>query len=354
MSQITVSELTQVDRPAWDSYVRGSPLGLPQHLSGWSDVMSATYGYPTRFLMATVKDPQLGERVAGVMPLYVVHSVLTGHAASTMPGGICADDGAIARALLKRARLIAEEEQATRLLIQDSRHRWSGGLQDSAEHEVYTVDIDCDEDELWSRLHRNIRRQIRIARRNELVARTDREGALLDDFYSVLCRFTHRAGTPVFGRQFLENIVATFPNDFNIVVIYQDDAPIGGYFQLEMARTAYGVWGAALHDCLELRPVYLAYWTILSNSIARGMNKLDMGRSPMGSNASKFKAQWGGDAAPIYQQASSLDGTGPVMSATARTKSDGKYRSFMQIWPRLPYPVTQYLGPKLRRHVPFA
>ena len=55
----------------------------------------------------------------------------------------------------------------------------------------------------------------------------------------------------------------------------------------------------------------------------------------------------------IYQQTLRLDGQ-TTASMTERTQTDGRMQSFMQIWPKIPYPVAQYLGPKLRRHVPFA
>ena len=49
--------------------------------------------------------------------------------------------------------------------------------------------------------------------------------------------------------------------------------------RVEMGAANYGVWGAALHEYLELRPVYLAYWELLADSIARGFARLDMGRT---------------------------------------------------------------------------
>lgn len=181
----------------------------------------------------------------------------------------------------------------------------------------------------------------------------DRKGELVDDFYQVLSQFTHQAGTPVFPRSFLDNIVRYLSNNFNIVVVYLEKIPVGGYFQLEMNDTVYGMWGAALHEYLNLRPVYLAYWAIMNDAADHGFNFVDMGRSPAESNASKFKKQWGGEPVSIYQQTLSLKGKTSA-SMTERTQSDGRLQSFMQVWPKIPFPVAQYLGPKLRRHVPFA
>lgn len=357
-SDITISGLDSTRRGLWDQYVRNSPHGLPQHLSGWRDVLQNTYGYSTDFLLATTHaaegNGESGDAIVGVMPLYFVRSLLTGRNVATLPGGLCAENAAVARMLIARGRELAAARNAQRLLLQDSRHSWDADLHSSQEHEAWLLHVEPSEEAMMSSIHRNIRRQIRMAQRNELVARVDRTGELLGDFYSVLSRFTHQVGTPVFGLNFLQNIVEAFPDGFNIVVVYKDNAPIGGYFQLEMGTTMYGVWGAALRDYLSLRPVYLAYWTILADCIARGFQQLDMGRSAKDSNASKFKAQWGGVATPIYQQVANLAGDPMPSSPTERVRNDSKYRIFTQLWPKLPFPVAQYLGPKLRRHIPFA
>ena len=353
-----VTELTHQDRADWDAYVRAAPGGLPQHLSAWRDVLEATYGYRTRYLLARDEKRNQSDGAAssivGVMPLFLVPSFLTGRTLSTMPGGLCADNDTVAQALIARATEIADACNARRLVVQDGRTAWTlPTANTSAHHEAWLVDVSGSEEELSGRLHRNIRRQIRMAEKNGLTTRIDRSGETADDFYAVLSRFTHQSGTPVFGRSFVANVVKYLGGHYNIVTVYHEEKPIGSYFQLEMAETVYGVWGATLHEYLNLRPVYLAYWEILADANRHGFTCVDMGRSPAESNASKFKRQWGGESVPIFQQTISLNGSQDA-SVTERTQSDGRLRSFMQIWPHIPFPVAQFLGPKLRRHVPFA
>jgi hypothetical protein len=239
-------------------------------------------------------------------------------------------------------------------VLHDTRHAWPGDLATTCEHESWQVDLRMGEEALLQGLDRNIRRQIRMAERNGLIAEVDRAGTRLDDFYQVLSRFTHQAGTPVFGREFLDNIVDAFPNGHNLVMVYHEEQPIGGYFQLELGKTSFGAWGATLHDYLELRPVYLAYWAILADSVAQGFEWLDMGRSPAGSNASKYKGQWATRSVPIYQQTVPLAPGQVSASVAGQVRNDGRVQRIRQLWPHLPYPVAQFLGPRVRRHVPFA
>ncbi|MDQ3248978.1 MAG: GNAT family N-acetyltransferase, partial [Chloroflexota bacterium] len=325
-----IEPLTQPLYAAWDAYVTDSPAGLPQHLSGWRAVLRQTYGYPTCYLLVRNPDGDSAPSIRGVLPLFFVRSLLTGHTAMTMPGGLCADDAAAADALLAQGEIVARQMGVQRLVIQDSRQAWPGDFHITSKHVSWVVDVRAGEEGLWQGLDRNIRRQIRMARDNGLRVEIARTPRLLADFYRVLSRFTHQSGTPIFARRFLEQVVEQFPAGYNIVMVYKDQQPIGGYFQLELGGTVYGVWGATLHEYLSLRPVYLAYWEILVDAATHGFQFLDMGRSPLDSNASAFKRQWGGVCQPIYQQVVGLVGQ-PVNSLNSQGPSAAKFRLFQQI-----------------------
>jgi FemAB-related protein (PEP-CTERM system-associated) len=345
----TITELTDQDCHAWDAYVRSAAHGLPQHLAGWRKVLAQTHGFATPYLMA-----RAGERVVGVLPLLLVRSHLVGHTATTMPGGMCADSEQVGLALIARGQEIARQAQAMRFILHDTRQAWPGGLHTTTHHVHWLVDVRPGPEALWARLDGNIRRQVRIARANGLSVEIDRSGQCLRTCYELLSRSMHQLGTPLFGRDFLEHIVEIFPGGFNIAVVHSGLGPIGAFFQLQMGHTVYGMWGAILREYLDLRPTYLAYWEMLRDASANGYHCLDMGRSPAGSNASKFKGQWGGLGQPIYQQVASLGRAEDGASIAERIGSDRKFQLVRRLWPQLPLPVARYLGPKLRRHVPFA
>lgn len=342
-------DLTEAQHPAWDRYVQAAASGLPHHLSGWCTVLERTSNYETRFLMACSQ-----YRIVGVLPLFFVRSLLLGNTAMTMPGGLCADDEQAARVLLARADELARQGGMKRLVLLDSRQAWLGNLRSVSQHVHRVIDVSDGSEALWESLHRNIRRQVRIAIKNELVVEIDHAGEALIPFYEVFVRFMHRAGTPVFSRRFLEQVIEVFPGGFNIVLVRRRDQPIGGYFQLIMGDTVYGMWGAALPEYLQLRPVYLAYWELLKHTADHGYHYLDMGRSPAGSNASKFKGQWGGVERPIYQQILAFGERTSKASAVERVQTNGHMQLVSRMWPKLPLPLANVLGPRLRRHLPFA
>jgi serine/alanine adding enzyme len=347
-SKLIVHELAQEISADWDTFVRNQRGGLPTHLYGWRAVMQKTYGYQTRFLMA-----QNNDQILGVCPLFIVPSLLTGKRIMTMPGGICATSDEAAALLLNQSNEIAEDEGLNRAVIQDSREVWSEEWQVQSGHVFWLLPLPETEELLWSQLDGNIRRQVRKARKNGLRSEIDRSGDLLPAFYDMFSHFTHQVGTPIFGYQFLENVIQIFPGGFNIALVWHEETPIAGYFQLEMGDTMYGMWGAALPETLKLRSAYFALWEIMSDAIDNDFAYLDMGRSPAGSNASKFKGQWGGKSAPVYQLSTCENGRFERAPITNQVQSDQRFQLFTQLWPRLPYSLSKLFGPKLRWHIPF-
>ncbi len=349
-NRIIVQEVTQATCAEWDAFVRQAACGLPLHLSGWRQVMRDTYGYRTHYLMAHDDE----DEILGVLPLFIVPSRLTGKRATTMPGGLCAISEQAASRLIDQAVQIANAEGIGAVVIQDAREIWAPGWHVESGHVYWTLSLPDTEESLWSRLDGNIRRQVRKGKKNGLRVEIDRNGRLLEPYYEIFSRFTHLAGTPVFSLEFLKNIIQTFAGGFNIALVWNEATPIAGYLQLEMNDTVYGMWGAALPETLILRPAYLALWEIMRDAIANKYSHLDMGRSPAGSNASKFKGQWGGISAPIYQLILRENGQRANGAVANQVQSDQRFQLFQQLWPRLPYSVTRRLGPKLRWHIPFA
>lgn len=367
--ELEIVALNDALAPAWDAFVAQSTLGVPQHLAAWQQVLQRAYGYRTHYLMAVETATETDDTsragddrgangagpivptVRGVLPLFFVDSPLLGLRLMTPPGGLCAEDEQAAEQLLAHAKELARQAGARSLALPDGRAQFAGFHTD-AQHETRVLDLSAGEEAVLKGLDRNIRRQIRLGERNGITVEIDRTGQRIEDFYSVMSRFTHQAGTPIFGRQFLHEVVRALPGKIHLAMAYHGGEPVGGYFQLALGDTLHGVWGATLAHALPLRAVYLAYWQIMADGMANGFRYLDMGRSPVDSNPARYKAQWGGKAAPVYQQVWRPDGAiGTTVGAQAQT--DGRFQFFRRVWPRVPYALSLWLGPVIRRQIPF-
>jgi len=141
------------------------------------------------------------------------------------------------------------------------------------------------------RLDRNMRRQIRMAQRAALWLRSI--GPVYWRMLSIRCSAPcAAAGTPVFGRPFLDRVLCGLKDRFNIAVARRASELVGLCPARGGAR-GVRVWGGTLAStgiCARL----LIYWELLRDAAERGCQFLDMGRSPAGSPASGFKASGAG------------------------------------------------------------
>jgi FemAB-related protein (PEP-CTERM system-associated) len=349
MRSIIITEMQDSDRSAWDAFVAKSECSLPNQLSGWRDIMAGTYGFETHYLLA-----REGQQVVGILPLLIVRSALVGSRALSLPGGLCSERLDVAQALIAAGKEAAEQAHVKQLVLQDTRQVWPGDLATSTGHMSWRVDLSASPEAIWKNLNPNVRRCIRRAREQELRVEIDSTGEHLDKCYDVLTRFTHHLGTPFFGYGFLARVVETFPDQITVSVVYAGQEPAAAYFGLSMRGILWGLWGGTLHEHRDKKAGFLAYWEILSYAARSGYRFWDLGRSPVGSGVSRFKKEWNSFSTPVYQQVAGIGGHEPADSVASRVQADGRMKRFAQIWPWLPLPLARYLGPRLRRHVPFA
>src|SRR5947209_18322743 len=87
---VTVRDFREQDRNAWDRFVLDHPDGSPFHLIAWKKSIEQTFGYKAMYLVAAA-----GDRIRGVLPLFLIENLLTGRILISSPfavyGGILAD-----------------------------------------------------------------------------------------------------------------------------------------------------------------------------------------------------------------------------------------------------------------------
>lgn len=344
---VKVMELCEGDKPAWDEYVWHSPAATPYHLVGWKRVMEKTYGYPSHYLMA-----KEGGRIEGVLPLFEIRSRILGHSLTTLPGGLCADSEGAAVALIELAKELTVNINAKYLGIRDSRKEWNAGLVSVCKHCTMIRELPSTSEELWKGLHRGVRRGIQNALKNDLKVSIGGE-EYLDDFYALFSKFTRDLSTPCFSRVFLNNIVEELSDHLLICCVRWQGRLIGAFATFLFRDALFGAWGGSLRKYLDRSPNHIAYWELMRYGCEHLFRRIDLGRSRIGSGQYEFKKGWGAQPRPLYQQYF-LNGLKVVPDISTQMEADYKYRLFTRLWRKLPLPLTQRLGPHIRRHLPFA
>ena len=330
----------------WDRFVETAEDATSYHRFGWNTVITTSFGHRCHYFAAIDHTGKW----QGVLPLVHMRSTLFGCFLISVPfvnyGGLLVRNEEAARLLLGTAEDLRRALAAAHVEL---RHvsRGLDGLPTQQHKVTMILDLAANEENQWKIFDAKLRNQIRKAQKSGLkpvVGHLE----LLEGFYEVFARNMRDLGTPVYAKDFFRNILETFADTTRIFAIYHGArmiaAGIGSWFRntLEMP------WASSISDYKALCPNNMLYWEAIRFAIAKGLNKLDFGRSTPHEGTYNFKKQWG--AAPVqlyWQYLIDRDEKIPNLNP-----SNPMYRSAIQIWQKLPVPVTKLLGPLIVRNIP--
>ncbi len=336
----------------WESYVRGADGASFFHGLGWRRAVERCFGLRPEYLVV-----RRAGRIAGVLPLFEMKSLLFGHSLVSLPfaigGGAVADDEAAARALIDEAKSLAEQRRADYLELRSER-ALAPELATKDLYVTFRADLGEGEEALLRRMERKRRQMMSYVGKAGFTTRvTGSEELPL--FYELFAESMRRHGTPVYPRRFLAEILARHPGETNLFFVYQGDQrdqPLAAVLNLLFKGVLMPFYaGAARPGPDGERPrgvddfLYLA---LMRWGREQGFHTFDFGRSKRGTGAYKFKARWGMEEVPLAYQyhlvrARELPNVSPA---------NPRYNALIETWKRLPLHLTKLLGPMIVRRVP--
>ncbi|MEW5803963.1 MAG: FemAB family XrtA/PEP-CTERM system-associated protein [bacterium] len=344
--KVTIYSLEDRDRERWDEYVHSCPISSLYHLSAWKKVLEPVLGHPAYYLYA---EDEEGE-VVGVLPMAHLKSWLFGSRLISLPcfnyGGVCAHDSGVQMMLLQRGTEIACRVGARHLeLRQMETYSWDLPVK---QHRVaMTLDLPGSWAELWQGFSAKLRNQIRKGEHQGFNFRQGGEEEL-ESFYQVFAHNMRDLGTPVLGKNFFQAVLATFPDRSKICTVYRGSQPLASGLILGFRDTLQIPWASSLREYNHLCTNMLLYWGVLRYACEAGYTSFDFGRSAPGSGTYRFKQQWGAKPHPLYWYYWLREGE----DLPALHPENPKYRLAIQLWKRMPLPLTRTIGPLLARGMP--
>lgn len=329
----------------WNAYVARCPRASFYHRAEWRTINEQCFGHTSAHL-AAIRDG----RIVGVFPIVRLDSLLFGNIACSMPfvnfGGPAGDDDTIEAALLAEGARVAEQWDVGYVEIRSQRYLGDG--LPSSDHKVsMTVALDPDPEVYLGRLKREQRKEIRRALKHGYVTRTG--PGLLADFYHVLSQSWRDLGTPIYAIDYLQAVVAAFPDHTRITVVYTSDGrPAAAAMDGMHGSTMEGMWLGIDAEFRKELVGYVLYWELIKGACERGFTRYHLGRSSKHSNNEVFKSKWNAESMQLYwhyilRDRAELPGLNP---------NNPKYQMAMRAWRRLPLAMTQTVGPLLARNIP--
>ena len=170
----------------------------------------------------------------------------------------------------------------------------------------------------------------------------------LDDFYNIFSINMNRLGTPVYPKSFFKNIIKTFYDNIEILVLKKDNKIIACMFLFKFKNIISEFWVASLEQYNRIYVNNLLYWKAINYACENNYEWFDFGRSTKNSGTYRFKVQWRAIPLQLYYMY--------IFNKTNKMPQvdsiNNRYEVFINLWKKLPYRITNCLGPKVVKYLP--
>jgi serine/alanine adding enzyme len=327
-------------------YIEQSASSSIYHHYAWGAVIAKSFGHKSYYLICEDNNGSLG----GILPMVHLKSLFFGNFLVSMPyfnyGGVCADNEENRDHLIGEAIKIAESLDASHIELRQE-ELFNNGFPFKSEKVSMRLDLPLSPGELWKSFPSKLRSQIKVPQKAGISARIGGKEEL-DNFYKVFSINMSHLGTPVYPKSFFRNILENFPSCTWICSVFLGKIPIASGFLVGFKKVLEIPWASSLRKYNKLGANMLLYWTVLQFACEKGFTVFDFGRSTTGGGTYKFKEQWGATPYPMrWYYWLRDDATLPEI-----TPRNPKYRMAIELWKKMPVPITRFLGPHIVKNIP--
>ncbi len=287
----------------------------------------------------------------GLLPLIFVRTRLFGRFLVSLPyvnwAGVIASRPEAARALIDSAVDLADQLNVRYLELRNTDEIQHPALTRALNQKVQMrLPLGKPAEEVWQGLKSEVRTQIRKARKKGLEVSWG-GSELLGEFYDVFARNMRDLGTPVFPRKLFENILNAAPGDAELGIVRLQGAPIASCLAVRCNGMTEIPSASALRAYRSTAANSLMYWEAVERACSLDQKIFDFGRSTVDSSTFKFKKKWGAAPEPTAWQYYMREGSHDDMRP-----DNARFKLAIEVWKRLPLPVTRLIGPAIVRGIP--
>ena len=201
-------------------------------------------------------------------------------------------------------------------------------------------------DELFKSYNAKLRSQIRRPQKEGMDAIVG--GAeLLDDFYKVFTVNMRDLGSPVHSKNLFREILNHFDQNVKIGIVTYKGQSVAAGMIIRFKNIIEIPWASTLKKYNQFSPNMLLYWSFLEYACKNGHQYFDFGRSTPGEGTHRFKEQWGAKPFPMYWHNIVLNGRPAGNNGSEKSR----YETAIRYWKRLPLPISNMIGPYIRKHI---
>ncbi len=340
---IVVRELMPGEEARWDAFVLTCPEAGFFHRAGWKVAIERGLGHRTHYLLV-----ERGGHIVGVLPLGRVKSLLFGDALISVPfcmeGGVAADDDAARRALADAACELARSARVDYLELRHVTRRFTDWPCKDALYVRFRKEIAADHEVNLKAIPRKQRAVVRKGIDAGLIAVSD---AGTERFFALYSESVRNLGTPVLPARWFRLLKEVFGPDCDVLTIEHEGRAVASVLSFWFRDTVLPYYGGGGDAARGVKANDFMYWALMCRAAERGVRIFDYGRSKVGTGSYSFKKNWGFEPEPLHYEyclvrAAKVPDINPL---------NPRYRSFVNLWQRLPLWASRMAGPWLARRL---
>jgi len=291
-----------------------------------------------------------GGEICGVLPLFLAANWIQGRTLISSPfavyGGILASDEEARQALCQAACRMAVEDKVQYLELREPHSPLGSELQTKNLYVTFEQELPSDPALLLKQLPKDTRYMIRKGQKAGL--RTVKGNDQLGPLHDIYAHSVRHLGTPVFAKRYFKILLEEFGNAAETTVIWNGNAAVAAVLSFRFRDQILPYYGGSLVEARALAANNFMYWEVLRDACERGIRRFDFGRSKLGTGSYTFKSQWNMQERPLpYQFYLANRKTLPNFSPV-----NPRFRLAIDIWKKMPIPVTKTFGPALVKLFP--
>ena len=251
-----------------EAFVAAHPQGEAFHRPAW--LIGASAGTGNRALALTI---ERGGELCGYLPLIEIHSPLFGRVMASsgfgVGGGLLVDQprlatklfGALEELCLRRSVPAAELRGG---LLPKSRPGWTI-KRDS--HCGFVLPLAASDEAQLNAILRKQRAEVRKGLAGDLTVSTGSDARHRAAHYAVYAQSVRNLGTPVFPRALFDQILNSFGDAADILVIWNDDQPVSAVLSLYHKDAVMPYWGGGTWEARRLRANDRMYYELMLHHV---------------------------------------------------------------------------------------
>lgn len=302
MSNTNPIEFIHINDPQWMGFLQKNDSATIFHHPAWSQISTSVYGYKP---FVTVLKNADGVISAGI-PFMEVRSPISGRKWVSLPfSDYCypvIDNGVGLNKLIEGVVSLARSKGISLVEIRDDIQNSQVLFGDSS-HVIHKAELESDFERVFSRIHVMHRRNINVARKNNVQIVFGNTLQHLLEFYKLHLHTRRSQGVPIQPLGFFKKIkTLLLDRELGFLLLaYKDDQCIGGAVFLHWHKTLTYKFGASDPASLNFRPNNLIMWTAMKWGCEHGFTCFDFGRTDLENTGLRtFKSRWGAEEKPLY------------------------------------------------------